>query len=310
MYTNGPTPPGGSSSLTKETPTKIPRISNGQAPTNSSPQSTLKSHASSLNTRRVSLNVSALTPANTVGGHTGGSIGGTTEPNTPVANEFGILDHQETPAQPVKAATMTPRRSSPQAPIARRTSVRTADQSPQLQTPAQPRQRQLSGLSAATTSKKPSARDQITLSGLRKSSAASSASIASFASAASENHARIAGLSPSKSMKPKVSLGGARGVDPYSSTGAGPSTPGSARHSLSTPSPVPSSVDEEEMLGDEEMMQYIRRQQQRKLASGARKEELDDLLRFPEPIPPAPALSPQCEPCPFPIKLVPAHSPV
>ena len=46
------------------------------------------------------------------------------------------------------------------------------------------------------------------------------------------------------------------------------------------------------MLGDEEMMAYIKRQQAKKLASGAKKEELDELLKFPEPSTPVPALSP------------------
>jgi dual specificity tyrosine-phosphorylation-regulated kinase 2/3/4 len=61
--------------------------------------------------------------------------------------------------------------------------------------------------------------------------------------------------------------------------------------SISTPSPVPA-IDDEEMLGDEEMMDYIRRQQAKKLANGAKKEDLDELLRFPEPIPPAAPTSP------------------
>ncbi|OSX65002.1 hypothetical protein POSPLADRAFT_1065025 [Postia placenta MAD-698-R-SB12] len=41
------------------------------------------------------------------------------------------------------------------------------------------------------------------------------------------------------------------------------------------------------------MLQYIRRQQAKKLATGASQEDLDALLRFPEPIPPAAPLSPQ-----------------
>jgi hypothetical protein len=49
------------------------------------------------------------------------------------------------------------------------------------------------------------------------------------------------------------------------------------------------------MLGDEEMMDYIRRQHARKMAGGAKKEDLDELLKFPEPIPPAPGLTPQGE---------------
>lgn len=69
-------------------------------------------------------------------------------------------------------------------------------------------------------------------------------------------------------------------------------SPSASRQSLSTPSPAPSSVDEEELIGDEEMMQYIKRQQAKKLAAGAKQEELDGLLRFPEPLPPATPMSP------------------
>jgi len=72
-------------------------------------------------------------------------------------------------------------------------------------------------------------------------------------------------------------------------------TSSSSRLSLSTPSPVPSSVDEEELLGDEEILQYIKRQRQKKLAHGATQEELDALLRFLEPLPPTPPQSPSGE---------------
>lgn len=41
------------------------------------------------------------------------------------------------------------------------------------------------------------------------------------------------------------------------------------------------------------MMQYIKRQQAKKLQTGSKQEDLDALLRFPEPIPPAAAMSPQ-----------------
>lgn len=54
-------------------------------------------------------------------------------------------------------------------------------------------------------------------------------------------------------------------------------------------------VDEEELIGDEEMMQYIKRQQAKKLAAGATQAELDELLRFPEPIPPTSPTSPACK---------------
>jgi len=43
------------------------------------------------------------------------------------------------------------------------------------------------------------------------------------------------------------------------------------------------------------MLQYIKRQQQKKLAHGATQEELDALLRFPEPLPPTPPQSPSGE---------------
>ena len=65
-----------------------------------------------------------------------------------------------------------------------------------------------------------------------------------------------------------------------------------ARQSLSTPSPVPSSIDEEELLGDEEMLHYIRRQYAKKLASGATQEKLEDMLKLPEPLPPGIPSSP------------------
>ena len=65
-------------------------------------------------------------------------------------------------------------------------------------------------------------------------------------------------------------------------------------NSVSTPSPAPT-VDEEEVAGDEEMMQYIKRQQAKKLAHGATQEELDELLKFPEPTPPVTPMNPSCE---------------
>ena len=70
-------------------------------------------------------------------------------------------------------------------------------------------------------------------------------------------------------------------------------SPSTSRHTTtSTPSPVSSLVDEDEILGDEEMMQYIKKQQAKKLASGANQADLDNMLRFPEPIEPAAPVSP------------------
>ncbi|KAF9514477.1 hypothetical protein BS47DRAFT_873226 [Hydnum rufescens UP504] len=105
---------------------------------------------------------------------------------------------------------------------------------------------------------------------------------------------RLSVLSPSKSLKllsPKVTLPVTR-TTPSISNIVAPSTPGSSRQSLSTPSPAPSSADDDEALADEEMTQYIKRQQARKLANGVKKEELDEMLRFPEPIPPVSPSSP------------------
>lgn len=50
----------------------------------------------------------------------------------------------------------------------------------------------------------------------------------------------------------------------------------------------------EDVAADEEMMQCIKRQQARKIANGAKKEELDDMLHFPDPIVPTPASTPAC----------------
>ena len=70
-------------------------------------------------------------------------------------------------------------------------------------------------------------------------------------------------------------------------------SPSTSRHgTTSTPSPVSSLVDDDEVLGDEEMMQYIRKQHAKKLAGGANPADLEQMLHFPEPIPPASPLSP------------------
>jgi len=53
------------------------------------------------------------------------------------------------------------------------------------------------------------------------------------------------------------------------------------------------------MLGDEEMRNYIKRQQAKRLAAGATQEELDEMLKFPEPIAPTSPLSPDSKLCPL-----------
>ena len=69
-------------------------------------------------------------------------------------------------------------------------------------------------------------------------------------------------------------------------------SPSTSRHPTSTPSPVSSLVDEDELLGDEEMMAYIKKQHAKKLATGVSQADLDEMLRFPEPIAPANPASP------------------
>lgn len=152
--------------------------------------------------------------------------------------------------------------------------------------------------SASVAHPRKSIHDSISVKGLRKSSTGSVSSMASTAGL--DAHQRLTGSSPSKGinklLSPKMSLPGSRlsgssttpNIHQQQSSGSP-----SGRQSISTPSPVASSVDEDEILGDEEMMQYIRRTQARKLASGAKKEELDGLLKFPEPIPPARPSSPE-----------------
>ncbi|CEH13623.1 kinase-like protein [Ceraceosorus bombacis] len=52
-------------------------------------------------------------------------------------------------------------------------------------------------------------------------------------------------------------------------------------------------VDEEELQGDAEMEAYIKRQHAKKIADGSSLEELEKMLRFPDPVPPSRAYSPR-----------------
>lgn len=264
------------SSLSKETPTKIPRISSRTSAAGS-PGLGMSSAQSTLVGRRVSLNVTAP------------STDPSPTPGESTINEFGVLDG--TNIQGGKATTVETH--------TRRQSIRVSPTG-SSRVPRQP-----SGPpSAGGIPRKPN-RDSVSFSGLRKASTGSVASTASVAAQPSEpSHGlhRFSALSPSKSLKllsPKISLPTSRTSNSNSNTAsssmhrAQAGTPSSSRQSLSTPSPVPSTVDEEELLGDEEMLQYIRRQQAKKMATGATQEELDELLKFPEPIPPSPGLTPE-----------------
>lgn len=264
------------SSLPKETPTKIPRISSRTSAAGS-PGLGASSAQSTLVGRRISLNVTAPStdPSPTHGETT--------------TNEFGVLDSAETHSGKTTIVEAHTRRQSI------RVSPTGSSRAP----------RQSSGpLSAGGIPRKPN-RDSVSFSALRKASTgsvASTASVSAQPSESSHNHHRFSALSPSKSLKllsPKISLPTSRTSNNNSNTASSSAhraqagTPSSSRHSLSTPSPVPSTVDEEELLGDEEMLQYIRRQQAKKMATGATQEELDELLKFPEPISPSPGLTPE-----------------
>ncbi|KAJ8699713.1 serine/threonine protein kinase, CMGC, dual-specificity [Pleurotus ostreatus] len=262
-----PTSSNTNSGLAKETPTKIPRISSRTSTTSSPP---LKGSASTLVNRRASVNVTAGSSLNP-------------SPTGFSTNEFGVMDNGEsqTPknmAGPTRHGSI---RGSP-------STASTSRVPRQVSAP--------SGSGSTGVTPRKSNRDSISFSGLRKSSTGSVASTTSAAAAGEQvSSHRFSALSPSrglnKLLSPKISLPSSRSSN-SSSAQRNVASPSSSSQSLSTPSPVPSSIDEEELLGDEEMLHYIRRQQAKKLASGSTQEELDELLCFPEPIPPATAMSP------------------
>ncbi len=257
--------------LSKETPTKIPRISSRSSAANSP---TLKTNGTSRRASMIVGSSSGLAPSR------GTSPAGGSES----MNEFGVLENGQVSA--TKSA---------------RHSVRASPQTTSSRVP-----RQVSTTSTTTNGTTIPRKNRESLSfGLRKSSTSSVTSTNSGAQhdqpqpQPAHSHHRFSALSPSKGLKllsPKVSLPTARSSTNSSSTPSiqqAIASPSGSRQSLSTPSPAPSSIDEEELLGDEEMMQYIKRQQAKKLQSGSSQEDLDALLRFPEPIPPKSGMSPQ-----------------
>ncbi|KAL0578420.1 serine/threonine protein kinase, CMGC, dual-specificity [Marasmius crinis-equi] len=256
------------SGLPKETPTKIPRISSR---TSAAASPTLKGSQSTITARRTSTNVSTLTSSRNA------------SPSGAVMNEFGVMQNDG--------------QASPKT-VGRTSSTRVSPAVGSTSTSRVPRQ--IANSTSATGSVLPrkSNRESISFTGLRKPSSSSVASVSTNATTANEtssSHHRFSALSPSKGLKllsPKISLSSARSnANNTQHSAAGSSS--ASRQSLSTPSPAPSSVDDEELMGDEEMMHYIRRQQAKKLQTGSTQEELDELLKFPEPIPPGEPLSPQ-----------------
>ena len=159
--------------------------------------------------------------------------------------------------------------------------------------------RQLSVAAPTTSSvQRRTNRDSISIIGLRKSSAAAITSLSAPAASNEPPQHRFSMLSPSKGLKLLAPKSSARASTSGVHQGSPP-----GRQSLSTPSPVPSSIDEEELLGDEEMLHYVRRQHAKKLASGATQEELDEMLKFPEPLPPGTPSSPASKSNDFILKL-------
>ncbi|CAA7267975.1 unnamed protein product [Cyclocybe aegerita] len=247
------------SGLPKETPTKIPRISSRTSAVISPP---LKNSGSALATRRASGLVTSSANAS---------------PTSFSTNEFGVMESED-------GAT----------PKVRQPSVRG---SPSASTSRVLRQSSTAGPSSVTSVPRKTNRDSVSFIGLRKSSTNSVASLSTSSTAPvtePSSHHRFSVLSPSKGLKLLAPKSSARAPASGLNQNAGqPSgSPSSSRQSLSTPSPVPSTVDEEELLGDEEMMHYIRRQHAKKLAAGSTQEELDEMLKFPEPLPPATPSSP------------------
>ncbi|KAI0646766.1 hypothetical protein C8Q79DRAFT_1067692 [Trametes meyenii] len=256
--------------LSKETPTKIPRISSRSSAANSP---TLKANGAG---RRASM---------IVGSSSGlaSSRGASPATGNDTMNEFGVLENSQV------SGTKTTRHSVRASPS---TAVASSSRVP----------RQVSTTSTNGTTIPRKNRESMSF-GLRKSSTSSVASTSSIAHheqpPPSHSHHRFSALSPSKGLKllsPKMSLPTARSSNSSSTPSIQQTigSPSTSRQSLSTPSPAPSSVDEEEILGDEEMMQYIKRQHAKKLQSGnTTQEALDAMLRFPEPIPPVAPTSPQ-----------------
>lgn len=248
--------------LPKETPTKIPRISSRTSAASSPP---LKHSASALTNRRASTHTTGFGPS------------ANSSPTSFSTNEFGVMEGEDGTTPKVMAGPT------------RQSSIRG---SPSTLTSRPPRQSSTAMTSSTSLLHRKGNRDSVSFIGLRKSSTSSVTSISTPASTETAHH-RFSALSPSKGLKllakPTPRSSNSTSTQNIHQAIASPS---SSRQSLSTPSPVPSSVDEEELLGDEEMLQYIRRQQAKKLASGATQEELDDLLKFPEPIPPGTPASP------------------
>lgn len=251
--------------LPKETPTRIPRIASRSSTLTTPPLKGSKAPLSS--SRRASLNVGSSTVT---------ELG---EIDVEGSNEFGVI-------QPVSESG------------AKTTSHRHSHRLSPSTIPSHARLSHGHTGSAIEATARRLTRDSTSLASLRKSSTGSVAGSSLTSKGEKDVESRHLALSPSKSLSkllsPKLSLTGSR-----LSTSSGPnlhiaSSHSSWRQSITTPSPAPSPMDDDEILGDEEMMQYIKRQQAKRLANGAKKEEIEEMFSFPEPQPPGRPMSPNC----------------
>ncbi|KAJ6594411.1 kinase-like domain-containing protein [Mycena capillaripes] len=237
------------SSMPKETPTKIPRMSS-QTSTTGSPM-----RKGAFDSRRFSATV--------------GGVSSSTNPSPTgmATDEFGVVMEGEDNQAKSGPTRIASGRGSPATASTSRLPLRQSS----------------SGTTASTSSSSVLTRNSLSIRKPSTSSVTSGSTNAAAESSSSHHRFSTRGL---KLLGPKIAPSSARASNSTSSIQRIDDSRSSSRQSESSPSPDPSFVDDSEALADEEMMQYIRRQQVKKMAAGASQDELDELLNFPEPLPP------------------------
>ncbi|KAF8964084.1 hypothetical protein BDZ97DRAFT_1919317 [Flammula alnicola] len=231
---DGRDPPSSLLNSTSGLPKETPtKIPRISSRTSAVPSPPMKNSGSALATRRAStLVASSSTNAS---------------PTSFSTNEFGVIENEDGTTPKVRQPSV---RGSPSAPSTSRV----------------PRQSSTIAPPPGNSVPRKSNRDSVSFIGLRKSSTNSVASLSTPAvttepsSHQSSSHHRFSNAARASTSGLNQSV--------HQTVGS----PSSSRQSLSTPSPVPSSVDEEELL--------------------ASQEELDEMLKFPEPMPPGTPSSP------------------
>ena len=131
--------------------------------------------------------------------------------------------------------------------------------------------------------------------------ASSTSSAVAAGSSSKDSTITVPVRKPRSSLSTSTTSASARVARDVSLTSASRSTrltgasrsPALSETGSTTSSGIGAAVEEEERLGDAEMEAYIKRSQSKKLASGAKQEDLDKLLQFPEPVAPSRMLSPR-----------------